>query len=73
MTCRERDGVVEFVLDGRMSFEFPKEWAYLAASFAAHAMAVGAGFSHLGAEDKNRPFAPEVKALAFEVDTGTLN
>lgn len=54
---------VEFILDNRLAFEFPKEWAYLAAAFAANAMAIGAGYPFLGAETKDRPFASKCVAL----------
>jgi hypothetical protein len=60
MVCYERGEEVEFVLDGRFGYTFPKEWAYLAAAFAAQALAVGAGFSHLGSDGTPQPFAPQV-------------
>lgn len=37
---------VDFVIDHRLSFPFPREIAYQAASFAFAAMAVAAGFRH---------------------------
>lgn len=54
---------VEFVLDGRLAFGFPREWAYLAATFAANAMAIGSGYSFIGAETRERPFAPKCGPL----------
>lgn len=57
----DRGEMVEFILDGRLSYSFPREWAYLAVSFAFSAMAVGAGFASPGAQHfTQRPFAPTV-------------
>lgn len=64
--CIEQGDHIEFILDRRFGFIFPKEWAYLAASFAAQAMAIGAGYSNLGAKDKNHPFAPQVMMNLLE-------
>lgn len=63
MRCIDHGLVIEFILDRRFSFTFPKECAYLAAHFAAQAMAIGEGYPHLGAETKDRPFAPQLKEL----------
>lgn len=52
----DRGDTVDFVLDERMAFEFPRELAYLAASFAAEAMAIGAGFPSFRGE-RMRGFA----------------
>src|ERR1700749_2961178 len=57
---------VEAILDGRFSYEFPDEWAYLALHFAANAMAIGAGYPFLGADTKDQPFAPR----CMEIDMG---
>jgi hypothetical protein len=46
MTMIDRGDIVEFVIDNRMGFEFPRECAYTAACFAATAMAIGAGHPH---------------------------
>ena len=35
MLCRDLGERIEFIVDGRFSFTFPREWAYLAASMAA--------------------------------------
>tara|TARA_R100000501_G_C2569177_1_gene76706 strand:- start:111 stop:443 length:333 start_codon:yes stop_codon:yes gene_type:complete len=51
-------GTVNFILDDRFSFEFPREWAYLAAAFASEAMAIGAGFPAVDAK-KRDTFAPQ--------------
>jgi hypothetical protein len=37
---------IELMIDDRMIFPFPREWAHQAATFAATAMAVAAGFPH---------------------------
>lgn len=63
MSCFERGDEVEIVIDDRLSFQFPKEWAYLAAAMAAQAMAVGAGYPSLLAPTRDRPFAPTVVQL----------
>ncbi len=63
MVAYDRGAEIEFVLDGRFSYSFPRAIALLAASFAAQAMAIGSGYSHLGAATKDRPFAPEVIAM----------
>jgi hypothetical protein len=57
---------VEFILDGRWSYEFPEDWAYLAASMAANAMAIGAGYAFLGSDSREQPFAPQV----MQIDLG---
>jgi hypothetical protein len=49
---------IALVLDGRWSASFPKEDAYQVAWLLANALAVGEGYSHLGAENKDNPFAP---------------
>jgi len=50
---------VWLVLDGRFGLECADESAaYRTASFVANALAIGEGYSHLGAETKARPFAP---------------
>ena len=46
LTMRDRGSEIEFVLDGRFSYSFPRDIAWLAASFAFCSMAVGAGFAH---------------------------
>jgi hypothetical protein len=63
MHCFERESETEIVIDGRFSYTFPKDWGFLAAAMAAQAMAIGAGYSHLGAETKDGPFAPRAVEL----------
>ena len=54
------DGRVELVLDGRFSVTFADMGvASQAAWLIANALAIGEGYSCLGASDKNHPFAPE--------------
>ena len=60
----DRGPQVEFILDGRFSFSFPRDQALQAASFAAAALAIGSGYSHIGATNKDRPFAPELIGLS---------
>ena len=49
---------IALVVDNRFSASFPYADAYLAASLIAHAIAIGEDYSHLGADTKDRPFAP---------------
>jgi hypothetical protein len=42
----DRGHEIEFVLDHRLAFGFPRDQAWNAAAFAASAMAIGAGFPH---------------------------
>lgn len=55
--------VVTLIVDNRFSIDFPEEIARGAAWLLAQALAVGAGYPHLGAADKTRPFAPQVSEL----------
>lgn len=63
MRCLEHESHIEIILDGRFSYSFPKDIAYLAASFAAQALAIGMGYSHIGADNKDQPFAPQVMRI----------
>lgn len=55
---------IEFVLDHRLAFIFPRDVAWLAASFAFSAMAFGAGFAGPSAMHfTQRAFAPQAMAL----------
>jgi len=49
----------ELVLDGRFSATFTDDVAAQAAWLIAQALAIGQGYSHLGALNKDRPFAPQ--------------
>jgi hypothetical protein len=66
MRCIEHENDIEIILDRRFSYTFPKELAYLAAAFAAQAMAIGAGYSNMEAENKDMPFAPQVMLISSE-------
>lgn len=61
----DRENEIEFVLDGRLAFAFPRDIAWLAAAFAFSAMATSAGFACPGGmHHTQRPFAPEVCVLS---------
>jgi hypothetical protein len=58
---------VWLVLDGRFGLECADAGvAYCTAAFVANALAIGEGYTHYGADSKQRPFAP----LGFEVGNG---
>ncbi len=57
----DRGDEIEFVIDHRVSFGFPKAQAWNAAAFAFAAMAFGAGCDPLNFEP--RPFAKKVARL----------
>lgn len=57
----DRGDEIEFVVDHRVSFAFPKAQAWNAAAFAFAAMAFGAGCDPLNFEP--RPFAKTVVKL----------
>lgn len=60
MAMHDRGETIEFVLDNRMSWSFPRAEAWNAASFAFTAMALGAGFASPSAMHfTQRAFAPE--------------
>lgn len=59
MTARRHGDAVSITLDNRLVITVPANLAYQVAHFAADAMAIGAGYSHLGAEARERPFAPQ--------------
>lgn len=54
---REGDRIC-LVVDGRFSASFAEADARQAAWLIAQALAIGASYSHLGAETKDQPFAP---------------
>ena len=54
-----RDGdKIALVVDRRFSASFATDEAYSAAWLISQALAIADGFTHLGAEAKNGPFAP---------------
>ena len=59
---------VSFTLDGRFGLDVPRDLAHPVASFVANAMAIGAGYPWLGAETKDRPFAPRLMQLGGDPD-----
>jgi len=59
--CHDLGERIEIVLDGRFSLTVRRDEAYRIAWMLAHALAIGAGYSHLGADGRDRPFAPELK------------
>lgn len=64
LSMRDRGEMVEFALDGRFLYAFPREWAWLAAAFAFQSMATAAGFAcPAGEHFTKRPFAPQVAQL----------
>lgn len=56
--------MVTLCVDGRFCVDFPAAVARQAAWLVAQALAVGAGYPHLGATSKERPFAPIATELA---------
>ena len=54
---------VWLTLDNRFSGRFTEETAEQAAYLIANALAIGQGYSHMGAESKDMPFAPRVNRL----------
>lgn len=59
---------IELVLDGRFSGSFTPEDAYQVAWLLANALAIGQGYSHLGALNKDMPFAPMGMSLGSPDD-----
>ena len=55
---RESDGRITLLLDNRFALTVPADLAFQVAHFAATAIAIGAGYSHIGGESRDRPFAP---------------
>ena len=61
---RDGDMKIGLVVDGRFSQSLPVEMAHGVAWLLANALAIGEGYSHLGAENKDMPFAPRGHELA---------
>lgn len=61
---REGDNVC-LTIDHRFGASVPKELAYQVAWLIAQAIAVASGYSHLGADSKDRPFA--AKAMGIDL------
>jgi hypothetical protein len=65
MTMIDRGETIEFVLDDRLAFIFPRDIAPLAANFAAQAMAIGAGHPSLSApHGSSLPYGTPVIGLS---------
>lgn len=64
LTMLEQGDRIDFILDGRLCFDFPKELACHAAAFAAAAMAIGAGYPSFTFCDAKAPFAPRCTELS---------
>ena len=61
----DRGDEIDFVLENRLAFSFPRDQAWNAMAFAATAMAIGAGFPHYsgGKHFTQREFAPQCMQL----------
>ena len=62
--CHPKGDATLLVVDGRFAFEFPNEWAWLAAKLAAECLAIGQGYAHSGSDATGHPFAP----MVFEME-----
>lgn len=51
---------ITIMLDRRFAIDVPRELSGYICWMIANALAIGQGYSHLGAETKERPFAPQV-------------
>jgi len=62
-----RDGdKISLIVDGRFAASFAEDDARQAAWLIAEALAIGEGYSHLGAESKDVPFAPLATKIEIE-------
>ena len=59
----QRGENVEIILDGRLAIDVPNSLAHQVAWLVANALAIGEGYPFLGAETKERPFAPKIFGL----------
>lgn len=57
------DGRITLIVDSRFMVDFPADLAHQAAWLIAQALAVGEGYTHSGATEKIRPFAPEISEM----------
>lgn len=55
------EGHVTLVLDDRWEIDVPFAYAERVAWMVANANAIGQGYSHLGAPNKDKPYAPETR------------
>lgn len=65
---REGDDLTCLVLDHRFAVSVPNELARGVAYVLANALAIGAGYSHLGATSRDMPFAP----ICSEITPGAI-
>lgn len=61
---------IMFILDNRLGWSFPREWAFHALDMMANAMAIGAGYPCFTAEEKFKPFAPKASFISEETGDG---
>ena len=59
----DRGETITFVLDNRFEIDVPRGLAHNVGWFVSNAMAVASGYPFLGAESKERPFAPQCHAI----------
>lgn len=64
LTAMPEGDQVTIILDGRLSISVPQALGRQVAWLVANALAIGAGYSHLGAENKVKPFAPVAIGLS---------
>lgn len=57
------DGRITLIVDSRFMADFEPDAARRAAWLIGQALAIGEGYSHLGAPTKTRPFAPKSTQL----------
>jgi len=57
------DDLITIQLDRRFEIDVPKELSASICWMIANALAIGEGYSHLGAESKDKPFAPQVLCI----------
>lgn len=60
---KQHDGRVSLIVDGRFSTIVPADIAHDVAWLLAQALAVGSGYAFLGAESKEKPFAPQMAEI----------
>jgi hypothetical protein len=65
LTMRDCGDQIEFILDRRLSWSFPRDLAHYAADFAATAMAIGAGHPHYKHPKGDKPFGRPCMELTF--------
>lgn len=64
--CPHGPDETTLIVDGRFMIDVPNSLAHQVAWLVANALAVGAGFSHLGATSKDAtPFAPQIAEISL--------